>query len=67
MNQNKIAELEQWLIDNPEHESRTLIEGDLRKLLTPDPSPKERGGSTEGGRTYERDTFDFRELNIYDV
>jgi hypothetical protein len=29
---NKIAELEQWLIDNPNHTNRTIIETDLRKL-----------------------------------
>jgi hypothetical protein len=29
---NKISELEQWLIDNPEHPNRTLIETDLRKI-----------------------------------
>ncbi|WP_348814101.1 hypothetical protein [Flavobacterium maritimum] len=27
---NKIAELEQWLIDNPNHVNRTTIESDLR-------------------------------------
>lgn len=29
---NKIAELEQWLQDNPNHTNRTLIETDLRNL-----------------------------------
>ncbi|MFB9065596.1 hypothetical protein [Flavobacterium branchiarum] len=29
---NKIAELEQWLRDNPIHENRNLIEKDLREL-----------------------------------
>ncbi len=29
---NKIAELEQWLRDNPDHPNRTTIEADLRKL-----------------------------------
>ena len=56
MSQNKIAELEHWLIDNPEHESRTLIETDLRKLK-----------EAQDERPIERDTFDFRELNLYDV
>ena len=61
MNQNKIAELQQWLRDNPEHVNRVIIESDLRKLLTPDPSPKE-----SGDRTFERDTFDLREYNFHD-
>jgi hypothetical protein len=51
--QNKIAELELWLRDNPNHQNRTLIETDLRKL-------KEQSIP----RTYERDTFDFREHNF---
>lgn len=50
---NKIAELEQWLRDNPNHTNRTLIETDLRKL-------KEQ----PQGRTYERDTFDLRNHNF---
>lgn len=29
---NKIADLEQWLKDNPNHANRTLIETDLRNL-----------------------------------
>lgn len=29
---NKISELEQWLMDNPNHANRTVIETDLRKL-----------------------------------
>jgi len=53
---NKIAELEQWLRDNPNHENRTIIESDLRKL---------REQSTP--RTIERDTFDLREYNFYNV
>jgi hypothetical protein len=53
---NKIAELEQWLRDNPNHENRTIIEKDLRKL---------REQSTP--RTHERDTFDLREHNFYNV
>lgn len=53
---NKIAELEQWLRDNPNHENRTIIETDLRKL-------KEESIP----RTYERDTFDLREHNFYNV
>lgn len=51
---NKIAELEQWLRDNPNHENRTIIESDLRKL-------KEENIP----RTYERDTFDLREHQFY--
>jgi len=50
---NKIAELEQWLIDNPNHENRTIIETDLRKVKESIP------------RTYERDTFDLREHNFH--
>lgn len=51
---NKIAELEQWLRDNPNHENRTMIETDLRKLT-----------ESQAGRTYERDTFDLREHNFH--
>jgi hypothetical protein len=51
---NKIAELEQWLQDNPNHPNRTTIETDLRKL-------KEE----QVGRNYERDTFDLREHNFH--
>lgn len=29
---NKIATLEEWLRDNPNHPNHTIIEGDLRKL-----------------------------------
>lgn len=32
--ENKIADLEQWLRDNPNHANRNLIESDLRKLRT---------------------------------
>jgi hypothetical protein len=53
---NKIAELEQWLRDNPNHENRTMIETDLRKLT-----------ETQHGRTYERDTFYLRKHNFYSV
>ncbi|WP_163401554.1 hypothetical protein [Flavobacterium fluviatile] len=54
---NKIAELEKWLHDNsPEHEARPNIEADLRKL-------KEKATP----RTIERDTFDLREHNFYNV
>lgn len=54
---NKIAELEQWLRDNsPEHEARPNIEADLRRL-------KEQATP----RTIERDTFDLREYNFYNV
>lgn len=52
---NKIAELEQWLRDNPNHENRTIIETDLRKL-------KE---DQQESRTIERDTFDLREHQFY--
>lgn len=51
---NKIAVLEQWLRDNPNHADRSKIESDLRKL-------KEE--STP--RTVERDTFDLREHNFH--
>lgn len=51
---NKIADLEQWLRDNPNHENRTMIETDLRKLK-------------EESRPFERDTFDLREHNFYNV
>lgn len=53
---NKIAELEQWLRDNPNHDNRTIIEKDLRKL-------REEASS----RTYEQDTFDFRDHKFYNV
>ena len=53
---NKIAELEQWLRDNPNHVNRTIIEADLRKLT-----------EQQQGRTFERDTFDLRNYNIYNV
>ena len=51
---NKIAELEQWPRDNPNHEMRTTIESDLRNL-------KESDTST---RTFEQDTFDLRNHNF---
>ena len=53
---NKIAELEQWLRDNPDHGTRTTIETDLRKLK-----------EAQTDRPIERDTFDLREHNFYDV
>lgn len=53
---NKIQELEQWLRDNPNHDNRTIIEGDLRKLK-----------ESKQARTYERDTFDIQNYNIYNV
>jgi hypothetical protein len=53
---NKIAELEQWLRDNPNHDNRTIIEKDLRKL-------REEATS----RTHEQDTFDLRDHNFYNV
>lgn len=51
---NKISELEQWLQDNPNHVNRTIIESDLRKL-------KQQAIP----RTFERDTFDFREHKFH--
>lgn len=56
MSQTKITELEQWLQDNPNHPDRTTIEADLRRLI-----------ETEISIPVERDTFDFRNYNIYDV
>lgn len=53
---NKISVLEQWLQDNPNHESRTIIESDLRKL---------REEATP--RTYERATYDLRNHNFHGV
>ena len=53
---NKIAELTQWLQDNPNHADRALIEADLRKY-------KEQQIS----RPIERDTFDLRSHNFYNV
>lgn len=53
---NKIAELEQWLRDNPNHDNRTIIEMDLRKL-------REQVAS----RPHEEETFDFRSQNFYNV
>lgn len=53
---NKIAELEQWLRDNPNHDNRTVIETDLRKL-------KEE----QFTRPIERDTFDLRNHNFHEV
>lgn len=54
--QNKIADLEQWLKDNPNHPDRTTVETDLRKLQ-----------EVNTPRAYERDTFDLREHNFYSV
>lgn len=51
--QNKISVLEEWLRDNPNHENRTIIETDLRKL-----------NEQSIPRTFERDTFDVREHNF---
>lgn len=53
---NKIQELEQWLRDNPNHDNRTIIESDLRKLK-----------ESQQNRTLERDTFDLQNYNIYNV
>lgn len=50
----KIAELEQWLKDNPNHPDRTTVEADLRKLK-------------QESIPIERDTFDLREHNFYNV
>ena len=53
--ENKITELEQWLIDNhSEHCSRPQIEADLRKV-------KSELEALQNDRTFERDTFDIRE------
>jgi hypothetical protein len=52
----KIAELEQWLQDNPNHESRTTIETDLRKLK-----------ETQHERPIERDTFDLYDHNFHSI
>lgn len=51
---NKIAQLKEWLRDNPNHPDRTTVETDLRKLK-------------EESRPIERDTFDLREHNFYNV
>jgi hypothetical protein len=51
---NKITELEQWLRDNPNHENRTIIETDLRRLT-----------ESQVSSTHERDTFDFRDHNFH--
>lgn len=53
---NKIAQLKEWLRDNPNHPDRTTVETDLRKLQ-----------EANAPRTYERDTFDLREHNFYNV
>jgi hypothetical protein len=52
---NKIAVLEKWLQDNPDHADRSKIETDLRNLNEQESTP------------IERDTFDLIEQNIYDV
>lgn len=65
MNQNKIAELQQWLRDNPEHVNRVIIESDLRKLNPTPALPEGEGGATNSVRTFERDTFDLREHNFH--
>ncbi|AOW09488.1 hypothetical protein [Flavobacterium gilvum] len=53
---NKIAQLEQWLQDNPNHADRSKIQSDLRELK-----------KESIPRPYERDTFDMREPNFYNV
>lgn len=53
---NKIAELELWLMENPNNENRTMIEQDLRKLKEQLPAVP-----------IERDTYDLREHNFYNV
>lgn len=55
-NQSRILVLEQWLRDNPDHDNRPLIEADLRKIQEEKPSSP-----------VERDTYDLREHNFYDV
>ena len=52
----KIADLELWLMENPNNENRTIIEIDLRKL-------KEQ----QQHRTFERDTYDIGNQYIYNV
>ena len=55
----KITELEQWLTDNhPEHCARPQIEADLRNA-------KQELLEQEPPRTYEQDTFCFRDYKIY--
>lgn len=51
---NKIAQLEQWLQDNPNHADRVRIEADLRKLRDEWES-----------QPIERDTLDLREHQFY--
>lgn len=54
---DKIAQLEEWLKKFPaDHPMRPVVESDLRKL-------KEQ----EEHRPIERDTFDLREHNFYNV
>lgn len=53
---NKIAELEDWLRDNPNHPDRTIVEADLRKLK-----------DEQFSIPIERDTFDLREHNFHSV
>lgn len=57
--ETKIAELEAWLQNNSsEHEARSIIAADLRKL-------KEQLSQPESHRTIERDTFDLRDHNFH--
>ena len=55
--ENKITHLENWLKQFPaDHPMRPIIESDLRKLKESQPA-----------RTYEQDTFDIQNHNIYNV
>ena len=60
---NKITELEQWLIDNPSHPNRVLIETDLRNLQLVQLGLVPRSDDI----VYERDTFDIRHHNFHNV
>lgn len=53
----KITQLEDWLKKFPaDHSMRPVVEADLRKVK-----------EAQTDRPIERDTFDIRELNLYDV
>lgn len=59
---NKIAELEQWLQDNSsEHEARPQINADLRNAK----QEFEKLNEQLNERTFERDTFDISEQQIF--
>ncbi|PXY44491.1 hypothetical protein [Flavobacterium hydrophilum] len=53
---NKIADLKQWLTDNPNHPDRTTIEADLRRYE-----------QEQISRPIERDTLDLRDYNFYNI